>query len=129
MTRRPFRRRIRHCSGGHFRAVFDQRYKIMAKTKAARSVRPQSRRAARPQREKRRLWLTFSAEATTKPILWKMSRRFDLVFNVRNSSVTNEVGLIALELEGAPRTIESAVRWFRTQGVQVDPVELNAIEG
>lgn len=91
---------------------------------------PSRRRAAtRPVREKRRLWLTFTAEATTKPLLWKMSQRFELVFNIRNSSVTNQMGLIALELEGDPKVVEAAVRWFRKQGVQVDPVELNAIEG
>lgn len=97
----------------------------------SKSPRSQTRRPARPRsaKEKRRLWLTFSAEATTKPLLWQMSRRFDLVFNVRNSSVTNDLGLIALELEGDPRIIEQAIRWFRKQGVQVDPVELNAIEG
>jgi len=107
----------------------------MATSKATRTAnaKPKAKattvRALKPKKEKRRLWLTFTAETTTQPILWKMSRRFDLIFNVRNSSVTNEVGLIALELAGDPRTIESAVRWFRTQGVQVDPVELNAIEG
>ncbi len=96
-----------------------------------KSSRSRPPRPARPRssKEKRRLWLTFSAEATTKPLLWQMSRRFDLIFNVRNSSVTNDLGLIALELEGDPRIIEQAVRWFRKQGVQVDPVELNAIEG
>lgn len=94
------------------------------------SSTPSRRRAAtRPVREKRRLWLTFSAEATTKPLLWQMSQRFDLVFNIRNSSVTNQMGLIALELEGDPKVVEAAVRWFRRKGVQVDPVELNAIEG
>lgn len=84
---------------------------------------------SRAQKEKRRLWLTFTGEATTQPLLWKMSRRFDLIFNIRNSSVTHEIGLIALELEGQAKTIEAAVQWFRKNGVQVDPVELNAIEG
>ena len=63
----------------------------------ARKKTPQKRR---PTREKRRLWLTVSAEMTMKPVLWMMSRRFDVIFNIRNSSITNEVGLIALELEG-----------------------------
>jgi len=96
-----------------------------------KASRPKSSTPTKPRdgREKRRLWLTFTGDATTKPLLWKMSQRFELVFNIRNSSVTNEIGLIALELEGDPKTIESAVQWFRKQGVQVDPVEMNAIEG
>ena len=86
-------------------------------------------RKSAPAREKRRLWLTFGAESTTKPLIWGMSQKFDLVFNIRNSSVTNEVGVIALELEGEGKTIESAIKWFRKHGVQVDPVELSTIEG
>ena len=78
---------------------------------------------------KRRLWLTFTAEATTEPLIWEMSRRYDLIFNIRNSSVTENVGIIALELEGDPKVIEQAISWYRKKGVKVDPVELSAIEG
>ena len=97
----------------------------MPKAPARKKTTPKRR----PARERRRLWLTVSAEMTMKPILWMMSRRFDVVFNIRNSSITNQVGLIALELEGDPKTVEGAVRWFRRQGVQVDPVELSTMEG
>ncbi len=86
-------------------------------------------KAAKSRTEKRRLWLTFSAESTTKPLIWQMSQRFELIFNIRNSSVTDAIGLIALELEGESKTIDEAVHWFRKNGVQVDPVELNTIEG
>ncbi|HTI70637.1 MAG TPA: NIL domain-containing protein [Candidatus Limnocylindria bacterium] len=78
---------------------------------------------------KRRLWLLFTAEATTEPLIWEMSKRFDLKFNIRNSSVTDNVGIIALELEGDPKVIEQAISWYRKKGVKVDPVELSAIEG
>ena len=95
-------------------------------------LRPMPKKIVRPRKpalEKRRLWLTFGAEGTTKPLIWGMSRKFDLVFNIRNSSVTNEVGVIALELEGQPKIIEAAIKWFRRNKVQVDPVEMNTIEG
>jgi hypothetical protein len=81
-------------------------------------------------KERQRFWLTFTAQGTNKPLIWQMSKKFDdLIFNIRNSSVTDQVGLIALELEGDRRTIDAAVRWFRRKGVQVDPVELSTIEG
>ena len=76
-----------------------------------------------------KLELPFGAEGTTKPLIWGMSRKFDLVFNIRNSSVTNEVGVIALELEGEGKIIDAAIKWFRRNKVQVDPVEMNTIEG
>ena len=80
-------------------------------------------------KEKKRYWLTFDAEGTTQPLIWAMSKRFKLVFNIRNSSVTDSIGIIAIELEGPAETICRAVRWFKRRGVRVDPVELNAIEG
>jgi ABC-type methionine transport system ATPase subunit len=80
-------------------------------------------------REKKRYWLTFDAKGTTQPLIWEMSKRFDVIFNIRNSSVTDAVGIIAIELEGQAETISRAVRWFKRKGVQVDPVELNTIEG
>ncbi len=82
-----------------------------------------------PPTEKRRVWLTFDAKGTTQPLIWLMSHRYDVIFNLRSSSVSEAVGLVALELEGKPKTLDAAVRWFKRQGVRVDPVELNAIEG
>jgi ABC-type methionine transport system ATPase subunit len=80
-------------------------------------------------RETRRLWLTFGSETNRKPLICEMSRRFDIVFNIHNASVTPTVGIIALELEGEREVIKQAVAWFEAQGVQVEPVEINTIEG
>jgi ABC-type methionine transport system ATPase subunit len=80
-------------------------------------------------REKKRYWLTFDTESTTQPLIWEMSRRFDIIFNIRSSSVSDTVGITAVELEGPVETIGRAVQWFKRKGVQVDPVELNTIEG
>jgi ABC-type methionine transport system ATPase subunit len=79
-------------------------------------------------RESHRYWLSFSAESAKRPLIWKMARKFDLVFNVRSASVTEQIGLIALELTGERRTIEAALKWLRRNGVEVDPIELNIIE-
>jgi ABC-type methionine transport system ATPase subunit len=79
--------------------------------------------------ETQRLWLTFSAESAQRPLIWEMSRKFEVVFNIRNSSVTPTMGIIALELKGERAVIKDAVAWFESQGVQVEPVEINTIEG
>ena len=57
-----------------------------------------------------------------------MSRKFDIIFNIRNASVTDQVGVIALELSGESKVLEDAVKWFRRKGVQVDPIELAIVE-
>jgi ABC-type methionine transport system ATPase subunit len=75
-----------------------------------------------------RYWLTFPAERAQRPLIWEMSQKFELVFNLRSANVTDEVGIIALELTGEQKVIAAAVKWFRRRGVEVNPIELNVIE-
>ncbi len=79
--------------------------------------------------ETQRFWLTFDGESSRKPLIYEMSKTFDVVFNIRNASVTPTIGIIALELEGDREVIKKAVAWFEANGVQVEPVEINTIEG
>lgn len=79
--------------------------------------------------DKQRFWLMYYGETAKSPLIWEMSRQFDLVFNIRMASVTDNAGLVAIELQGASAAIEQAVRWLQRKGVQVDPVELSTVEG
>jgi ABC-type methionine transport system ATPase subunit len=79
--------------------------------------------------ETQRFWLTFDGESSRKPLIWEMSKKFEVVFNIRNASVTPTIGIIALELEGERNEIKKAVAWLETNDVQVEPVEINTIEG
>ena len=76
-----------------------------------------------------RYWLSFSGESVKRPLIWEMSKKFDLIFNIRNASVTEQIGLIALELTGKQETIEAALKWLHKKGVQVDPIELGVMAG
>lgn len=79
--------------------------------------------------ETQRLWLNFSSEMVQRPIICEMSRQFEIIFNIRNASVTPSLGIIALEITGEREVIKKAVAWLESQGVQVEPVEINTIEG
>lgn len=79
-------------------------------------------------KEKQRYWFTFDAKASHQPLICQMSRKFDIIFNVRNANVTKDLGIIALELEGDRAVIKEAVKWMESHGVQVEPVEINTIE-
>jgi ABC-type methionine transport system ATPase subunit len=79
--------------------------------------------------ETQRFWLTFDGDALGKPLIYQVSKTFDVVFNIRNASVTPTIGIIALELEGEREVIKKAVAWLESNGVQVEPVEINTIEG
>ncbi len=75
-----------------------------------------------------KFYLTYPKKLVKEPLIYLMSRKFELVFNVRSASISEEIGIIALELDGRPDEIEAAVEWFRGQGVTVEPIEKNVIE-
>jgi L-aspartate semialdehyde sulfurtransferase ferredoxin len=78
---------------------------------------------------KGRYWLNFNRGMVTRPLIWEMSRKFDVVFNIRQASVTKDMGIIALEIEGERQTVKDAIAWMETQGIEVEPVEIQTIEG
>ena len=75
-----------------------------------------------------KLYLTYPKKLVRAPLIWQATRDFDLVFNIRSASVSEEIGIIAIELDGAEDAIEGAIAWLREQGVTVEPIEKNVIE-
>jgi len=76
-----------------------------------------------------RVYLTFNEGTVRDPIIWKLGREFDLVTNIRMAEVKDGMGLVGLELEGDEDVIDEAVKWLGEQGVHVEPIEQNIIEG
>jgi len=76
-----------------------------------------------------RYWLTFSPEVGKKPLLYLMSKKYDVEFNVRSATADRDVFVMALEFTSTHEKIDEVVKWFEKQGVQVEPVEINTIEG
>jgi L-aspartate semialdehyde sulfurtransferase ferredoxin len=79
--------------------------------------------------EKTRLWLMFPTRLITRPLIWELGKKFEIVTNVRQVSVTDEVGLVSLSLSGERDEIKKAIAWLEELGVKVEPVEINTIEG
>jgi ABC-type methionine transport system ATPase subunit len=82
---------------------------------------------SRPQ-HKTKLYLTYPSRLVKEPLIYQLSRQFDLVFNIRQASVNEDIGIIAIELDGAKDAIERGIVWLREQGVTVEPIEKNVIE-
>jgi L-aspartate semialdehyde sulfurtransferase ferredoxin len=78
---------------------------------------------------KRKVWLTFPSTKTKEAIICDMYDKFKVRFNIRQASVTKEVGVIALELEATSEKIEEALDYFKSRGLTVEPVELDVVEG
>jgi len=75
-----------------------------------------------------RVYLTFPKNLIREPILSMLAKQFDVVFNIRGSTVTAEMGLVALELDGQQAEIDKAIGWLKGRGVIVEPIEKNVIE-
>jgi ABC-type methionine transport system ATPase subunit len=101
----------------------------MGDTLVTRTAAKQTRARPRASRETRvKLYLTYPSRLVREPLIYKLSRQFDLVFNIRQASVSEEVGIIAIELDGPAEAIERGIAWLREQGVTVEPIEKNVIE-
>ena len=64
----------------------------------------------------------------TRPLLWELVKQFNVITNIRQASVTEEVGIVCLSVEGEQDEVNRAIAWLEEQGVKVEPVEINTIE-
>ncbi len=80
------------------------------------------------EKQQSRLWLMFPPKLIQTPVIWELSHKFPLTTNVRQASVTDEIGIVCLELEGSRIQIKAAIKWLEKKGINVEPVEINVIE-
>ena len=92
----------------------------MAKKKAS-TTSPDSR-------VQQRLWLMYPPKLIKKPFIWEVGHKFKVVTNIRQASVTDEIGIVCLELDGARSEVDAAIKWLEKNSVNVEPVEINVIE-
>jgi ABC-type methionine transport system ATPase subunit len=78
---------------------------------------------------KKRVKLTFPEKLITQPIIYNLSAKFNVVFNIRRADVTDDRGWVILELEGDAENIQKGLDWAAKKGVRVDPVSGDVLEG
>ena len=78
---------------------------------------------------KQRMKFTFPTELIKEPIIYRLCKQFDVIPNIRRADVTEDRGWVVLELEGEMGEIERAVQWVIDQGVRVDPMAGDIVEG
>jgi len=76
----------------------------------------------------RRLWLMYPPKLIREPLIWKLGHKFNVITNIRQASVTDEIGVVCLELDGKREDVKAAIKWLEKSGVSVEPVEINVIE-
>ncbi len=76
-----------------------------------------------------RLWLMYPPKLIKQPFIWEVGHKFKVVTNIRQASVTDEIGIVCLELDGTRAEVDAAIRWLEKNKVNVEPVEIGVIAG
>ena len=94
--------------------------------KASKKTKPATKSTTPTQQ---RLWLMYPPKLIKKPFIWEVGHKFKVTTNIRQASVTDEIGIVCLELDGARSEVAAAIKWLEKQGVNVEPVEIGVIAG
>jgi len=78
---------------------------------------------------KKGLYLKFPPEIVDKPIVYKLVKDFDLVFNILKATITpGKEGIMIMELEGTPEKVNKGLEYLREIGVEVSSLEQKIIK-
>jgi ABC-type methionine transport system ATPase subunit len=72
---------------------------------------------------RKKVFLTFPQTLVKEPILWQIGQDYQVVTNIRGASITEEVALLAILLEGEADNIETAIGFLQEKGVKVEYLE------
>ena len=77
---------------------------------------------------KKKVYLTFPPKQCKEPLIYHVGHKYKVVTNIRGANISDEIGIVALEIEGTPQEVEKAMKFFQAKGVKVEPIEMDVIE-
>jgi len=76
----------------------------------------------------KRIVLTFPHNKVDQPIVYKLVKDFDLVFNILQAKITpKEEGVMVLELQGKKENYAEGVKYLTEIGVKIQPLGKDVI--
>jgi ABC-type methionine transport system ATPase subunit len=72
---------------------------------------------------RKKVFLTFPQQLVKEPIVWQIGQEFKVVTNIRGASITDDLALFALMLEGDQGNIDQAIQYLMERGVKVESLE------
>ncbi len=70
-----------------------------------------------------RLQLIYPEELVKEPILCMLCKNFNVIVNIRTAKVTQDTGMLTVEIDGEAEEIERAIKFLEEKGVNVQPIE------
>ena len=71
---------------------------------------------------RKQVTLIFPQHLIKEPVIYMMAKECDVIPNIRRAKVTESVGEVTLELEGAEDGLKKAVAFLEKKGIKVEPV-------
>ncbi len=71
---------------------------------------------------KKQVTLVFPPNLIKEPVVFTMAKKFDVMPNIRKARVTETVGEMTLELEGAEEDLQKGIKFLESKGIKVEPV-------
>ena len=71
---------------------------------------------------RKQVTLIFPQHLIKEPVVYAMAKECDVMPNIRRAKVTESVGEVTLELEGAEENLKRAVVFLEKKGIKVEPV-------
>lgn len=78
--------------------------------------------------EKKKFYLNYPQEVIKEPLIYLVGKNYNVITNIRSASISNDIGIIAIEFEGEPKDIENAVKFLESKNVTVEPIVLDVVE-
>ena len=71
----------------------------------------------------KRIVLTFPHKMVDKPVVYKLVKDYDLMFNILQAKIMpNEEGIMVLELQGEKANYDKGIHFLKDSGVRVEPL-------
>lgn len=76
---------------------------------------------------KKRIYANFPPSVIKEPILSQtMPQRFSVKTNIRGASISDDIALVYVDVEGEEPSVKEAIEYLRSRGVTVKEVDPNA---
>ncbi|MDE2059010.1 MAG: NIL domain-containing protein [candidate division NC10 bacterium] len=70
---------------------------------------------------KRMITLIYPQVLIKEPVIYRLSREFKLIPNVRRARVTEQTGEVMLELDGEEDALNKGIAYLADLGIRVEP--------
>ena len=77
---------------------------------------------------KKMVHLVFPQKLIKEPVIYTMAKKYDVIPSIRRAKVTETVGEVTLELNGAKKNLEKAQEYLEKQGIKAQLITGDIIE-